>query len=143
MATRRPPSRPLLEPALAGGLARPAALPGRRAAAWRTAAAARRALVAMVACGLALVVLAAGSESGFVPPSKADFALWMVGPLRGLAAWLPDDELFLGIAFTALVAVMLACYGVVLACAAHVHARWVVASPRCTSRGCCATLSTA
>ena len=127
MASPRDTSPPLLEPALAGPLPRVRALAARRrAATWRNAATARRALAVSVGAALALNLVAAGAPSSFVPPSKGSFPLWMVGPLRGAASWLPDNGLFLGLSFTVLLALMVGAYLVVAACARHVPLRWGV-----------------
>ena len=124
MASRRDTSPTLLEPALAGEVPRLRTLAGRRAAAWRTEAAARRALAVSVGAALALTLVAAGAPSSFVPPSKDSFPLWMVGPLRGAASWLPESGTFLGLSFTVLLALMVGAYLVVSACARHVPPRW-------------------
>ena len=126
MAARREAPPGVLQPALAGGLARPAVIARRWAAGWRTEAAARRALATAVAAGLGLVVLAAAQPSPLVPPSKGGFSSWMAGPFRGLGAWLPDDGTFKGSAFTALLAAMFCAYVVVVACGRRVPLRWGV-----------------
>jgi Glycosyltransferase family 87 len=125
MATRPEASTGALEPALAGGLA-PREPLADRAAAWRTEATARRALATAVAAGLGVAVLAAAQPSPLVPPSKEAFSMWMVGPFRGLGAWLPQSGTFQGAAFTALVLLMFCGYGVTLACERHVPVRWGV-----------------
>jgi hypothetical protein len=79
-----------------------------------------------VGAALALTLVAAGSPSSFVPPSKDSFPLWMVGPLRGAASWLPDSGLVLGLSFTLLLTLMVGAYLVVAACAPHVPLRWGV-----------------
>jgi hypothetical protein len=116
----------MLEPALAGRLPGHRTVLARRAAAWRTEATARRALITSVAAGIGVAVLAAARPSPLVPPSKEAFPTWMVGPVRGLGAWLPADGTFQGAAFTALVALMFCAYAAVLACAPYVPARWGV-----------------
>jgi alpha-1,6-mannosyltransferase len=123
MASRRDTSPTLLEPALAGQLPRVRAPAARRAAAWRNEATARRALAVSIGAALALNLVVAGAPSSFVPPSKESFPLWMVGPLRGAASWLPESGLFLGLSFTVLLALMVAAYLVVAACARHVPVR--------------------
>lgn len=128
MATRRDNSPTVLEPALAGELPRLGALPGRLAGTWRTETTARRALALSVGAALALTLVAAGAPSSFVPPSKDSFPLWMVGPLRGAASWLPDSGAFMALSFTVLLTLMVVAYFAVLACANHVPPRWGVAA---------------
>lgn len=95
---------------------------------WRSESTGRGALITMIGCAVAIVVFAAGAPSAYVPPSKAAFPSWMVGPLKGLGAGLPDDSLFQAIAFTGLIALMFAAYAVALACAKHVTLRWAAAA---------------
>jgi alpha-1,6-mannosyltransferase len=86
----------------------------------------RTALAVMVGAGAAVVLLAAQRRSALVPPSKAGFNEWLVGPLRGAASFVPDDPLLDTIAFSTLVAVMVACWLVMLAGARRAGAPWVL-----------------
>jgi hypothetical protein len=73
-------------------------------------------------------VAAAGERSALVPPAKAGWEGWMVGPFKGLASWMPQGDLFASIAFSVLMALMFACYLVVLGCAARLRTRWALAA---------------
>jgi hypothetical protein len=101
--------------------------PARVSTAWLTETTARGALAAAVLAGLALVGIASAARSSFVPPSKAGFEYWMVGPLRGLSPPLPAEGEALGLAFSALLAIMLAAYLIVLACGERVPRRAAIA----------------
>lgn len=95
-----------------------------RAAAWRTEAAARRALVGGVVAALGLVLVAAAGPGAFIREPPDGFPLWMVGPFGPLASVLPDHPLFVGLGFTVLLAAMFVSYGVVVACGERVPARF-------------------
>lgn len=117
----------MLEPAAAGGLARARPARARPRTAWLTEATARAALGGAVLAGLALVAIAAAARSSFVPPSKAGFETWMVGPLRGLAPALPAEGVAVGLVFSGLLAIMFAAYVIVLACGQRVPRRPAIA----------------
>jgi hypothetical protein len=115
-----------LEPALAAPGARLDAergLRGRLAAGTRTP---RLALAALVASGVLIVVGAAGRRTALVPPAKGGWEEWLVGPFEGAAGFLPADRIGDSVAFSALLAVMLACWVVAAAGARAAGARWVV-----------------
>ena len=80
----------------------------------------------MVGAGAALVLLASQRRSALVPPAKGGFSDWLVGPLRGAASFVPDDPLLDSIAFSALVALMFACWLVALSGTQRAGRRWVL-----------------
>jgi hypothetical protein len=86
----------------------------------------RAALAVMVGAGAALVLLAAQRRSALVPPAKGGFDEWLVGPFRGAISFIPDDPLLDSIAFSALVALMFACWLVALTGTRRAGARWVL-----------------
>jgi hypothetical protein len=116
----------VLEPTLARPSARAEALARLRARLVGGERAPRAALAVMVLAGAALVLLAAQRRSALVPPAKAGFAEWLVGPLRGAASFVPDDAPLDSIAFSALVAVMFGCWLVALSGARRAGRRWVL-----------------
>jgi hypothetical protein len=118
----------VLEPALAGPRARLDAFGRLGARVSGSERAARAALATMVALAAGLVVAAAAKRSTFVPPGKGGFPGWMVGPFKGLGAFLPEGQLYVQITFTAVLVGMFCCYAVVLACRRHLQATWVIAT---------------
>ena len=123
MATQGQSSPAVLGPSAARGFSIPGLL-ARRPMAWRTEATARRALGAMVVAALGLVVVAAAAPSIVIRKPEDGFPIWMVGPFRAVGSLLPEHGLFVGTAFSLLLAVMLVAYLVVLGCAQEVPARW-------------------
>lgn len=110
---------------MAGALPRIGVL-GDRAVAWRSEATARRALAAAVTAAMAICLLAAQAPSTFVREPEGGFPPWMVGPFGELIPWRPDDGLFMGVAFSLLLAAMFVAYGIVLACEREVPQRWAI-----------------
>jgi hypothetical protein len=115
---------PALEPAYAGP--RLDALTRLRARDWRSERTGRSAVIVLLVAAAVLVVAAAGQRSALVPPAKAGFPTWMVGPFRGLASWLPDSGMFNSVLFSALTVAMFVCYLVALACVRRLPARFVL-----------------
>lgn len=125
-ATTSSPGAAVLEPTLARPRTGAELLARLRARLAGSERAPRAALAVMVVAAAALVLLAAQRRSGLVPPAKAGFTQWLVGPLRGAAAFVPDDPVLDSIAFSTLVAVMFACWLVTLEGTRRAGARWVL-----------------
>jgi hypothetical protein len=120
------PGAAVLEPALARPSARAEALARLRARLAGSERAPRAALALMVGAGAAIVLLAAQRRSALVPPAKAGYTEWLVGPLRGAASFVPDDALLESIAFSALVAVMFVCWLIALSTVRRAGRLWVL-----------------
>ena len=124
--TRSTSGAAVAEPTLAWPSAWTAALGRLRLRVAGSERAPRVALATMVAACLVLVLLAAQRRSALVPPAKGGFTDWLVGPLRGAAAFVPDDPLLDSITFSLLVAIMFACWLVALTAARRAGRRWIL-----------------
>jgi len=100
-------------------------LAGTRAQVWIGVAA----LLAILACSLLLVLMAADRPSILSPTTHASFfPHWMAGPLGGLWPGLTRNGTTLKYLFTGAVVVMYGSYLVALAYVRRLRARWVIAA---------------
>lgn len=107
--------------------------PARRRPRWRpieldtATVAAAVALVVMLLCGFAIVLMAAAGPSWLSPvAARGNFPSWINGPLAGLAPWLALSPRELNIVFGVLAGLMYVGYLVVVAGAPRLRAGWVV-----------------
>jgi hypothetical protein len=85
------------------------------------------ALLAIVLCGLLVVVVAADRPSVFSAPTHTGFfPHWMAGPLGGLLPGLTRNSNTLKYLFSGAIVVMYASYLVALKYAPRLHARWAI-----------------
>jgi hypothetical protein len=113
------------EPALAWPGAWAAALARLRARLDESERTPRVALATMVTSAAFLVLLAAQHRSALVPPAKAGYSSWLIGPFRGAVSFVPDDPVLDTIAFSVLLIVMFACWLVTLEGTARAGRTWV------------------
>ncbi|MBV8217678.1 MAG: hypothetical protein JO325_04385, partial [Solirubrobacterales bacterium] len=86
----------------------------------------RIALVSLLLSAGAIVVFATSGPSTLVPRSNEVFPGWEAGPLHVLSAGLPHDPKTLGYGLTAVLALMVAAYGIVLLTAEKLPLRTIV-----------------
>ena len=86
-------------------------------------------LLGLAASSLTFVAIAANRPSFLVPPSRSGFfALWMVGPLRGLWPGSGPSRVALGWTSSALLVAMYGLYAVAWVTARRLRARWTIAT---------------
>ena len=86
-------------------------------------------LLGLAAFSLTFVAIAANRPSFLVPPSRSGFfALWMVGPLRGLWPGSGPSGASLGWTSSALLVAMYGLYAVACLTARRLRARWTIAA---------------
>jgi alpha-1,6-mannosyltransferase len=92
----------------------------------RAARAGTLALVALLACSLAIVAVASGQKTILVPQSWVVFPGWLAGPLHALTGGIALRSTATAVGFSVALAAMTAAYAVAAACAPALRPRLVL-----------------